>query len=271
MQVSHIPANRRMIKNTFCILDGIGEKLERRLWREGMLTWEDFMNADAPLGMSRERKLFFDECLLRDGKALRAGNAEYFSNRLRRREHWRLFDFFKEGAVCLDIETNGYQPGSGGVVTVVGLYDGFDYTSLIRGDNLSSETMRTELSRYKCLITFYGAAFDVPFLSRSFSDVKIDIPHFDLCFAAKRLGMKGGLKKLEQTLGIIRDESVQGLDGYDAVKLWEYAGRGSREALDTLVRYNREDTVNLMHIASVFYERLKRSTGIEEYLPCGVA
>lgn len=260
-----------MIKNTFCILDGIGEKLERRLWRAGTLTWEDFMDAEAPLGMSRERKLFFDDCLLRDREALRAGNAAHFSNRLRRREHWRAFDFFRGEAVCLDIETNGYQPGSGGYVTVVGLFDGFEYTRLVRGKNLSGESLKKELSRYKFLITFYGASFDIPFLERSFAHVKIDIPHFDLCFAAKRLGMKGGLKKLEHELGIIRDESVQGLDGYDAVRLWEYANRGSGEALETLVRYNREDTVNLMHIASVFYERLRRSTGIEEYLPCGVA
>ncbi|MDA8432313.1 MAG: ribonuclease H-like domain-containing protein [Nitrospiraceae bacterium] len=260
-----------MIKNTFCILDGIGEKLERRLWREGTLTWEDFIGADALLGMTRERKGFFDECLLRNRDALNAGDASFFSNRLRRREHWRIFDFFRQDAVCLDIESNGYQPGSGGVVTVVGLYDGYDYTCLVRGDNLSGEALMKELSRYKCLITFYGASFDVPFLLRSFPGLRVNMPHFDLCFAAKRLGIKGGLKKLENELGIIRDESVQGLDGYDAVKLWEYAGRGSREALDTLVRYNREDTVNLMHIASVFYDRLRRSTGIEEYLSCGVA
>ena len=260
-----------MIKNTFCSLDGIGEKLERRLWREGILTWEDFLGAKAPLGFAPERKRFFDESLFHDRAELDAANAVYFSRRIRRREHWRLFDFFREGAVCLDIETNGYQPDRGGGVTVVGLYDGLDYTCLVRGENLSGETLKRELSRYKCLITFYGAAFDVPFLLRSFGEVKIDIPHFDLCFAAKRLGIKGGLKKLEHELGIIRDESVQGLDGYDAVKLWEYGSRGSREALDTLVRYNREDTVNLMHIASVFYDRLRRSTGIEEYLSCGVA
>jgi hypothetical protein len=29
--------------------------------------------------------------------------------------------------------------------------------------------------------------------------------------------------------------------------------------------------VNLMQIATILYERLKQSTGIEEYLSCGVA
>lgn len=260
-----------MIKNTFCILDGIGEKLERRLWREGILTWEDFTDADELLGFSPERKRLFDESLLHNMDELKTGNAEYFSSRIKRREHWRLYDFFKDSAVCLDIETNGFQPESGGYVTVVGFYDGYEYKCLVRGENLSTENLNRELGRYKCLITFYGAAFDVPFILRSFRGVKFDIPHFDLCFAARRLGLKGGLKKLEHSIGIEREEAVQGLNGYDAVKLWELAKRGSNEALDLLIRYNREDTVNLMRIASIFYERLRQSTGIEEYLSCGVA
>jgi hypothetical protein len=260
-----------MIKNTFCILDGIGEKLELRLWKEGILTWEDFVNQEELLGFGPERKRMFDECLFQNRTELEARNAKYFSAMIRRREHWRLFDFFRGNTVYLDIETNGFQPDSGGVVTVVGLYDGYDYKCFIRGENLSAENLNRELSKYKCLVTFYGAAFDVPFIMRSFSGVRFDMPHFDLCFAAKRLGIKGGLKKLEQTLGIEREEAVLGLDGYDAVKLWESAKRGSHDALDLLVKYNREDTVNLMQIASVFYDKLRQSTGIEEYLSCGVA
>jgi uncharacterized protein YprB with RNaseH-like and TPR domain len=262
-----------MIKNTFCILDGIGEKIERRLWREGILTWKDFTDADEMNGFrfSQERKRLFDESLLHDSAELNIGNAQYFSRRLKRREHWRLFDSFKDHAVCLDIETNGLQPNSGGYVTVVGLYDGYDYKCLVRGENLSTDNLSKELERYKCLITFYGAAFDIPFLLRTFGGVKFDIPHYDLCFASKRLKIQGGLKKLEHSLGLERDESVKGLDGYDAVKLWEYAKKGSNEALKLLITYNREDTVNLMEIAPILYKRLRQSTGIEEYLPCGVA
>ncbi len=260
-----------MIKHTFCSLDGIGEKLEKRLWREGILTWEDFTAADKLLGFSDERKGLFNKSLFHDSTELKAGNAQYFSGRLKRREHWRLFDFFRDEAVCLDIETNGLQPNSGGYVTVVGLYNGFDYKSFVRGENLTAENLNRELQHYKCIITFYGAAFDVPFLLKTFRGVQFNLPHFDLCFAAKRLKIDGGLKKLEVSLGIEREEAVQGLDGYDAVRLWEFARRGSAEARDLLIRYNREDTVNLMQIAAVLYERLRQSTGIEEFLPCGVA
>ena len=35
-----------MIKHTFSILPGIGDKLEKRLWRNGIVTWEDFLAAN---------------------------------------------------------------------------------------------------------------------------------------------------------------------------------------------------------------------------------
>lgn len=259
-----------MIRNSFCILDGIGEKLERRLWSEGILNWADFISSDRVLGFSPERKQLFDDALTVYSAELQSGNAPFFAGRIKRREHWRLYDIFKPGAVCLDIETNGYQPGSGGYITVVGLYDGYEYTSLVRGENLTAENLQRALQPYTCLITFYGASFDVPFILRSFNGgVSFDIPHFDLCFAAKRLGFKGGLKRLETELGIGRDDDVKGLDGYDAVRLWEHARAGSEEARALLIKYNREDTVNLMGIASTIYERLRLSTGIEAYLACG--
>jgi len=109
------------------------------------------------------------------------------------------------------------------------------------------------------------------FLLRSFPGVRFDIPHFDLCFAAKRLGFRGGLKRLETEMGIERDEDVRGLDGYDAVRLWEHARSGSEEARSLLIKYNREDTVNLMGIAATLYERLRVSTGIGAYLSCGTS
>jgi uncharacterized protein YprB with RNaseH-like and TPR domain len=143
----------------------------------------------------------------------------------------------------------------------------------VHGENLNAENLNRELAGHKCLITFYGAAFDVPFLLRTLPGVKFDMPHFDLCFTARRVKMEGGLKKLEVMLGIDRDESVKGMNGYDAVKLWDQARRGSSEALERLLTYNREDTRHLPVIAAVLYEKMKMLSGIEEYaqgrLACG--
>jgi len=255
-----------MIRNTFSILNGIGERLERRLWKNGILTWDDFINVSDLTFINPDKKSLFDEYLSSALRELAKGNAVYFAGTIRRREHWRLFDIFKGEAACLDIETSGLMPGNGGYVTVVGIYDGYDYRFLIGGIDLTSENLQRELSGYKYLITFYGSAFDIPFLMRTMPDVKFDVPHFDICFGSRRIGLKGGLKKLEMDFGIERNEAVKGMDGYDAVKLWEYARRGSSEAMELLITYNKEDTVNLFKIADIIYQRLRSQTGIEEYL-----
>jgi uncharacterized protein len=253
-----------VIRHTFSLLNGIGEKLERSLWKKGILSWDDFLRTEEIEGISPERKIGYDDLLTRASIELGVGNAQYFSRILKRREHWRLFEVFGKDAVCLDIETNGLQPGAGGYTTVVGLYDGIDSRCLVRGENLTVENLNRELEGYKCLITFYGAAFDVPFLIRTFPGVKFDIPHFDLCFTARRLDMNGGLKKLELMLGIERHESVRGMNGYDAVKLWEQVKRGSSEAMELLMIYNMEDTKHLLQIAKVFYDKMKDLSGIDE-------
>jgi hypothetical protein len=260
-----------VIRHTFSLLNGIGEKLERHIWKKGMLVWDDFCAGGEIEGISPERKSAYNDQLIQASLELGMGNAEYFARIMKRREHWRLFDLFKDGAVCLDIETNGFQPGAGGYVTVVGLYNGHDWKCLVRGENLTLENLVRELSGYKCLVTFYGAAFDIPFLLRSFPGIKFDIPHFDLCFGARKLEINGGLKKLEELFGIGREEEVKGMNGYDAVKLWEQVKKGSVEARELLLLYNREDTMNLLSLAPILYSKLKSATGIEEYIPCGCA
>lgn len=271
----HVFSMRRqehsVIRHTFSLLNGIGEKLERTIWKKGILTWDDFCGSSEIDGISPERKSIYDHQLTQSSMELSVGNAEYFAQIMKRREHWRLFDVFRDGAVCLDIETNGFQPGHGGYVTVVGLYDGYEGKCLVKGENLTTENLNKELAGYKCLVTFYGAVFDVPFLLRSFPGVKFNIPHFDLCFGARSLGMDGGLKKLETLFGIDRDESVKGMNGYDAVKLWESARKGSTEAMELLIAYNKEDTRNLLTLSHILYQKLKSATGIEEYIECGCA
>ena len=255
-----------MIRNTFSILNGIGEKLERKLWGSGILTWDDFIDCSDITCINPHKKVLFDTSLSSAREALDNADAGFFACTVKRRDHWRLFDIFKEESACLDIETNGLMPGSGGVVTVVGIYDGFDYKCFVRHENLTPEDIMEEISGYKYLITFYGAGFDIPYLLRAMPGLKFDIPHFDICFGTRRLGFRGGLKRLESELGIARDETVKDMDGYDAVKLWEYAQKGSSDSLELLKLYNKEDTVNLSAIAEIVYRRLRLQTGIEEYL-----
>ncbi len=254
-----------MIRHTFSIAKGIGERLERRLWHYGILTWEEFLGLPSIPGIGRERKGWLDETFKEFEDALSRKDKGFFARRMRRREHWRLLPEF-ERVLCLDIETNGLEPGRGGYATVVGLYDGRQCIQLVKGRDLRAERIQEELDRADLLITFYGTTFDIPFLLRTFPGLRVDLPHFDLCFAARRLGLKGGLKGLEGCFGLKRDEAVHGMNGFDAVLLWHRYRRGSKEALDLLLSYNREDTKNLLPLSLTFYRMLRASTGIEEYL-----
>jgi hypothetical protein len=250
-----------MIRNSFSIFQGIGEKLERRLWENGIRCWDDFLAADEIVFLGLERKRFYDECVHRAAAHLDLGDERFFAKALRGKEHWRLFPDFRQYAVALDIESNGYTPAAGGYPTVVGLYDGTEYTSLVKGRDLTRESLENALSRYKYLITFFGSGFDIPFLNQTLG-VRFAMPHFDLSFAGKRAGLKGGLKKLEDRFGIPREESVQGLNGYDAVKLWKTAKKGDAAALDLLISYNRCDTVNLFALAERIYSLLRDRSGL---------
>lgn len=254
------------MRSTFCLLDGVGAGLEKRLWKEGILSWADFISAEDMPYISPERKSRFDGALMFAQGELDACNSRYFADVLPRGEHWRLFEEFREGAVCLDIETNGMAPGRGGHATMVGLYDGRQYKCLVRGEDLTPDALEEELSRYGLLVTFFGSAFDVPFLKATMRGLDFGMPHFDLCMGARRLGMKGGLKRLEPMFGIERPECVKGVSSYDAVLLWQYYKDGSDEALDMLKLYNQEDTVNLARMADEIYARLRAGTGIEKYI-----
>ena len=255
-----------MIKHTFSILPGIGDKLEKRLWRNGIVTSEDFLASNDIEFLSADTKRLYDAILSEALQNLDRGNFSFFAGTLKHGDHWRLFQLVRNRAVALDIETNGGIAGNGGQVTVVGLFDGFDYKALVRGKDLSRGTLAKELSRYSYVITFFGSVFDLPYI-REIYGLSFAMPHFDLCFSGRKAGLRGGLKMVEKLLGIQRDESIRGFDGFDAVRLWDDVQRGNAAALELLITYNRYDTVNLFRLADIIYERLFAQTGIAECIP----
>jgi hypothetical protein len=72
-------------------------------------------------------------------------------------------------------------------------------------------------------------------------------------YPLRRLGYRGGLKRIEAELGVNREGALKQVDGYIAVLLWREYRRGSATALDTLIRYNLEDVVNLQYLADFAY------------------
>jgi hypothetical protein len=244
-----------VIRRTFRILNGIGPHTERRIWRDGVKCWDDFLAGGGASFASEIRNTVWADEIGRWRDALTRRDEKFFYERLPRNESWRLYDVFREDAAFLDIETTGVPPPDD-ETTVVGIYrPGRGLTQLEAGRDLTGDAIDAALDGVKLLVTFFGASFDVPFLKKEFSYLQFEYPHYDLCFAARRVGIRGGLKKVEKQFDIARDDDVDGLDGYAAVRLWQDHQRGRPGALQTLLRYNAADTENLLRLAEIIYER----------------
>jgi uncharacterized protein len=244
-----------VLRATFQHLGGIGPVTEASLWREGIRDWEELRQRVGALGLSAPRSQRLTSELAASERALAERDAAWFGRRLPDREHWRMHAEFRDRTAFLDIETTGLSP-YGGIVTVVTVHGGGATRTFVAGDNL--EELPAYLGRFPILVTFNGSRFDVPFLEACFPHFVAPPVHIDLRFVLYRLGHAGGLKRIEERLGIGDRTGVEGVNGLDAVRLWQEYRRGSAAALDRLVRYNRADTVNLAPLLEFAATALER-------------
>ena len=238
------------IENSFIPVSGVGEGTERKLWRNGVTHWDEFEGS--VVGPTRADRIesFIEEARPR----LERGDAAYFDRALPSGERWRLYENFREDACFFDIETTGLDQHRDSVTTVSFHRDG-ETTTLVRGDDLTADAVAEQFEGAELMVTFNGKRFDVPFLETSF-DLDLDIPHVDLLYTCKQCGYSGGLKQVEQEVGIERDRPD--LSGRDAVRLWREHERGEDGALETLISYNRDDAVNLRTLMETVQDELHR-------------
>lgn len=249
-----------VLERSFVILPGIGAKKEADIWRSGILHWDAFLAAEHVKGISAERKPELDSELLRYQEAHRCGDSHLVCSQLGPRHAWRAYSALGDRAMSLDIETTGLDRSS--VTTVVGLHDADGGRCLVRDlpedqmsiagipcRRLTPARLQTEVDRAGMLVTFNGASFDLPFLTREFG-TRFQIPHLDLRPPLRRLGFSGGLKRIETDLAIPRDADLEGITGYHAVRMW-YAWQRDRDttAFERLIRYNIADIGNLGRMA----------------------
>lgn len=255
-----------MLTSSFIFLPGVGRSTERRWWDNGLLDWNMFLNQPSVSGLSASRKDWYDDELRTARRLADDRHFQSFGTRLPRREHWRLYDVCRARTVYLDIETTG-APSEHGDVTVVGLHRNGTTVSLVKEEGLTTERLQTELDACDLLVTFFGSVFDVPYLHALFPSLRFPSLHFDLCFGARRLALRGGLKHIERELGIDRHTSISALDGVDAVRLWFAWRRGDATARETLLNYNRADTENLVTLADLLYEDMAARFGPSSLSP----
>lgn len=251
-----------MLTSTFIHTQGVGQATEKALWANGIDTWQSFLSC-SQLTISKARQAAIHDTVVESIANLDSGCVEYFARKLPKREHWRALSEFGNRIGYLDIETDGgYYPDA---VTIIGLYDGFDMNTYVKGRNL--EKFAEDCIHYDAFVTFFGGGFDIPFLIRRFpalASVFGSRLHIDLCPLMRRLGYSGGLKRIEKELNIRRIPETEGLDGYDAVRLWRIfrqGGTNAEDALRLLISYNREDVINMKEILEFAIPKLQEDAG----------
>jgi len=243
-----------MLTATFIHASGVGPATERRIWESGIAHWEDFLSAHENVKLSVVQRAVLLDTIPASVERLKEGDYGFFSKMLPAKEHWRAYDEFGHSVAYVDIETTGM--GCEDSITVIGLYDGREMKQFVR--NFNMQDFANEVERYSMLVTFFGTAFDLPRIRERFPYLHLDQLHVDLCFAMRRLGLTGGLKRIEEQLGLSRSPETKGLDGWDAVRLWYEFQKGSQEALHLLLKYNEEDVIHLKTLMDYAYTALRR-------------
>ena len=143
----------------------------------------------------------------------------------------------------LDIETSWEKR-----ITIIGIYRSGEQTTQLIAPDINRDDLLEALDGVDRLYTYNGTGFDLPVIERWLGiHLAGLVPHRDLMYDCWKRKLKGGLKGVERALGIHRD--TEGVDGLQAMRLWAAYQRGDREALELLLRYNKEDCVNLEVLA----------------------
>jgi uncharacterized protein len=242
-----------MLTSTFIHTQGIGHKTERAIWQSGLTTWDDFLAGHVACPLSQRQRELLVPTVEESVTRFAADDYSYFAKALPSGEQWRAYDVYGSRAAYIDIETLGM--GSDDVITVIGLYNGKETKSFVKGFNL--EAFADEISKYALILTYSGASFDLPHIRRAFPGLHLDQMHIDLCPTLRKIGLRGGLKHIEDAVGLKRPAEVEGMSGWDAVRLWNEWEWGSRESLDLLLAYNACDVINLKPLAEQAYASLR--------------
>jgi len=158
----------------------------------------------------------------------------------------------------LDIETTGLSPYIDDI-TVIGIFrcNGTDSEFIqLYGSSVTRENLIAALQGVHTIYTYNGRRFDLPFiecfLGLDFAS-DFNLEHNDLMYRCWEKNLRGGFKAVEKQLGIMRE--TDGVDGLQAVLLWrQYIDENDEEALDLLLKYNRDDVVNLKALHEKLYQ-----------------
>jgi uncharacterized protein YprB with RNaseH-like and TPR domain len=248
------------LPRTFQLSKGVGPWREKDLWARGVATWSDFeaRSAAGEVLMSARLDAELLERIALARAALARGELSTLAGLVPPREHWRLYGHFTSQAAFFDIEADGDNDP-----TVVGVMDA-EGLAMFRRDDHSLDLLPARLAKSPLWVTFNGGIFDIPVLRKTFTGFPEPAVHLDLRFIIRQAKLKGGLKGVERTLGLHRPPHLEGVRGFDAIRLWrEWTINHEREALRILLEYNLYDAVNLRSVIEWCSWRIAELNGWE--------
>jgi hypothetical protein len=250
-----------VLERSFVMLPGIGLRTERNLWKQGISDWAAFGNAREIRGISKKRLEVLRACADRIGSLEAEGRLRELGDLLPSGERWRLLRDWDDRYAAIDVEVVRKEHDV--VPVVVSLLRGEGTCrSFIRGDDLTWKNIASALYGADFIVTFNGSSFDLPILLANGFPVGGRL-QIDLRRYAPRAGLPGGLKRIESEIGIKRPREMEFATSEQVAYLWRlWEERGSKNALDLMIRYNRNDVTSLVKLAGSIYERLSVRTSI---------
>ncbi len=238
-----------MIHGAFSHLPGIGPGREQLLREAGVDTWQDLLRQPRTLlGLSPAAWERLRHAVEQCEQALADDDLLFLVRQLHPRDQWRILAEKLDAASFFDIETSGMECDSS-ITVIACLHRGEVHVFSAEEDMTPFLEMLDEV---RMLVSFNGASFDVPRVLRHYNVPELPCPHLDLRWLCHHAGFcGGGLKRIEQALGIVRPPQLQGVDGAAAVALWHLWERtGNRRALEQLKTYCAADVVSLKYVAA---------------------
>jgi uncharacterized protein YprB with RNaseH-like and TPR domain len=248
-----------LIRGALQHLPGIGRQRLKVLQEAGVSDWRQLLGPlSASLAPGGQRYLQLQAAVRDCEQALLNDDLDYLVAALKPLDHWRILGQYFDQASFFDIETTGVAADS--QITVIACHHRGQLLSFVKDENL--DDFLDLLDDIQLLVSFNGSSFDVPWLLRHFHIPSIPCPHVDLRWSCYHDGLDGGLKKIENQLGIRRPPDLEGVDGAQAVRLWYmWELNGNRQARALLERYCRADVVALRRVAQ---ELLQRQGGLTD-------
>lgn len=250
-----------MIQCTFQQVTGVYRKGELRLWQSGITNWDKLL--ETPQHHPNFTKKLWNRLrtdIIQCKKALENEDYDFFITKFPEDLLWRLIPNLKGKILYFDIEATGLDITKDSITTI-STFDGTEIRYFVKDQNLKE--FIPYLEKFDAIATFDGEKMDLPFIESKLGFNFYHI-HFDLFKISRKLGISGGLKQIENYLGISRNtKNLDGIDGKTAIYLWkEYQLTNDKRYLDTLLAYNIEDAVNLERILYWFYDRLRAKEGL---------